>query len=114
MIRCCWRSVRVWRRRHTSPTTCSSFRPISSTSLRARRSRLPGRAPRARHATDNAQASTSQDEPGYVATRTRDAMDTLMTMYGAGAFASVNPLQRMWRDLDPAYHHAVIAPRIFT
>lgn len=49
---------------------------------------------------------------GYVTTRTKEAVDLLMTVQGAGGFAEANPLQRMWRDLNVASRHAVINPNI--
>lgn len=51
---------------------------------------------------------------GYITTRTREALDLLMTVGGAGSFAEANPLQRMWRDANVASRHAVISPNIAT
>ncbi|MDQ1181820.1 acyl-CoA dehydrogenase family protein [Rhodococcus sp. SORGH_AS_0301] len=49
---------------------------------------------------------------GVVATRAREAMDLLLTVQGAGSFAEVSPLQRMWRDLETGSRHAVVNPAI--
>lgn len=51
---------------------------------------------------------------GYITTRTREALDLIMTIGGAGSFAEANPLQRMWRDANVASRHAVISPNIAT
>ena len=42
----------------------------------------------------------------------RDAIDTLISAHGAGSFAEVSPLQRIWRDSETASRHAVISPSI--
>ncbi|MEU8798582.1 acyl-CoA dehydrogenase family protein [Spirillospora sp. NPDC048819] len=41
-----------------------------------------------------------------------DALTTLMNAHGAGGFADVSPLQRIWRDVNVAARHAVISPAI--
>lgn len=51
-------------------------------------------------------------DTGYIARKTREAVDLLMSIQGAGSFAQVNPLQRMWRDLNTSSRHAVIGPYI--
>lgn len=53
-------------------------------------------------------------DTGYAAEKTREAMDKLMSIQGAGGFAAFNPLQRMWRDLNTASRHAIIGPGIST
>jgi alkylation response protein AidB-like acyl-CoA dehydrogenase len=40
------------------------------------------------------------------------AIDMLLYAHGAGSFADVNPLQRIWRDSAVAARHAVTAPAI--
>ncbi|RFA08543.1 hypothetical protein B7R54_04360 [Subtercola boreus] len=42
---------------------------------------------------------------GYVARRTREAAELLLNVSGAGGFASSNPIQRQWRDLEVAGRH---------
>lgn len=44
-------------------------------------------------------------DTGYAAQRLREAVDTLLTVSGAGSFAETNPLQRIWRDLEMASRH---------
>jgi 3-hydroxy-9,10-secoandrosta-1,3,5(10)-triene-9,17-dione monooxygenase len=46
---------------------------------------------------------------GHATDRLRGAVDTLLNVAGAGAFANSNPLQRMWRDLNVASRHAFLA-----
>ncbi|MFB6770697.1 acyl-CoA dehydrogenase family protein [Streptomyces sp. NPDC056337] len=53
-------------------------------------------------------------DTGYVARRSREAMDVLLSIQGAGSFAEVSPLQRIWRDQETAGRHAVINPAIAT
>ncbi|MFJ6393970.1 acyl-CoA dehydrogenase family protein [Streptomyces sp. NPDC091972] len=40
------------------------------------------------------------------------AIDTLLTVHGAGAFADASPLQRMWRDANAAARHAGLNPAV--
>ena len=40
------------------------------------------------------------------------AIDILLFAHGAGAFANVSPLQRIWRDSAVAARHAVTLPQI--
>ncbi|WP_410631652.1 oxidoreductase [Amycolatopsis sp. cmx-4-83] len=40
------------------------------------------------------------------------AIDTLLYAHGSGAFAEVNPLQRIWRDSEVASRHAGILPMV--
>lgn len=51
-------------------------------------------------------------DTGYIARTTREAVDMLMSVQGAGGFAEVSPLQRYWRDLNTASRHAVVSPGI--
>lgn len=41
-----------------------------------------------------------------------DALTTLMSAHGAGGFADVSPLQRIWRDVNVAARHAVVLPAV--
>ena len=45
-------------------------------------------------------------DTGTAAARCRDAVDALLSVAGAGAFALANPLQQIWRDLGAASRHA--------
>lgn len=49
---------------------------------------------------------------GVVANRTREAMDLLLSVQGAGSFAEVNPIQQKWRDLETSSRHAIVNPLI--
>jgi 3-hydroxy-9,10-secoandrosta-1,3,5(10)-triene-9,17-dione monooxygenase len=51
-------------------------------------------------------------DTGYVARRSREALDLLLSIQGAGSFAEVSPLQRIWRDQETGSRHAVINPSI--
>ncbi|NEA41152.1 acyl-CoA dehydrogenase family protein [Streptomyces sp. SID11385] len=51
-------------------------------------------------------------DTGYVARRAREAIDILVSIHGAGSFAEVNPLQRIWRDQETGSRHAVVNPAI--
>ena len=51
-------------------------------------------------------------DTGYVAECTTRAIEILLSAHGAGSFAEVNPLQRIWRDSATAARHAVVAPQI--
>jgi alkylation response protein AidB-like acyl-CoA dehydrogenase len=46
---------------------------------------------------------------GYLVERLRQAVDTLLDVAGAGSFASANPVQRLWRDLNVGSRHAFLA-----
>ena len=49
-------------------------------------------------------------DTGYVAEKITRAIDILLSAHGAGSFADVNPLQRIWRDSATAARHAVVSP----
>ncbi|OIJ63454.1 acyl-CoA dehydrogenase family protein [Streptomyces mangrovisoli] len=51
-------------------------------------------------------------DTGYVARRSREAVDLLLSVQGAGSFAEASPLQRIWRDQETGSRHAVINPAI--
>ncbi len=40
------------------------------------------------------------------------AIDILLSALGAGSFANVSPLQRIWRDSAVAARHAMVGPQI--
>jgi alkylation response protein AidB-like acyl-CoA dehydrogenase len=46
---------------------------------------------------------------GYLVERLRHSLDTLLDVAGAGSFATANPLQRLWRDLNVGSRHAFLA-----
>jgi alkylation response protein AidB-like acyl-CoA dehydrogenase len=49
---------------------------------------------------------------GLVVTAITDALNILISAHGAGTFAEVSPLQRMWRDSNTAARHAVVLPAV--
>ena len=53
-----------------------------------------------------------RSDTGYVAECVTRAIDILLYAHGAGSFADVNPLQRIWRDSATAARHAVVAPQV--
>ena len=53
-----------------------------------------------------------RSDTGYVAECVTRAIDILLYAHGAGSFADVNPLQRIWRDSATAARHAVVSPQV--
>jgi alkylation response protein AidB-like acyl-CoA dehydrogenase len=53
-----------------------------------------------------------RSDTGYVAECITRALDILLFAHGAGSFADVNPLQRIWRDSATAARHAVVSPQV--
>jgi alkylation response protein AidB-like acyl-CoA dehydrogenase len=53
-----------------------------------------------------------RSDTGYVAECVTRAIDILLSAHGAGSFAEVSPLQRIWRDSATAARHAIVAPQI--
>lgn len=51
-------------------------------------------------------------DTGWAVQNVLDAINLLVDVHGAGSFAEVNPLQRIWRDANVAGRHAVAAPAI--
>lgn len=51
-----------------------------------------------------------RSDTGFVAETITEAIGVLLSAHGAGSFADVNPLQRIWRDSGTAARHAVVAP----
>ena len=51
-------------------------------------------------------------DTGLVADKITKAIDILLSAHGAGSFAEINPLQRIWRDSAVAARHAVVAPMV--
>jgi len=49
---------------------------------------------------------------GYAMRRCREAVGLLLNVQGASAFAETNPLQRVWRDLEMASRHGLLAGEI--
>ncbi len=53
-----------------------------------------------------------RSDTGYVAECVTRAMDILLYANGAGSFAEVSPLQRIWRDSATGARHAIVAPTV--
>jgi alkylation response protein AidB-like acyl-CoA dehydrogenase len=53
-----------------------------------------------------------RSDTGYTAECVTKAIDILLYAHGAGSFADVSPLQRIWRDSATAARHAVVAPQV--
>jgi alkylation response protein AidB-like acyl-CoA dehydrogenase len=51
-------------------------------------------------------------DTGWVVENIAKAIDTLLFAHGAGSFAQVNPLQRIWRDSGVAARHAIGLPMV--
>ncbi|MFH8467020.1 acyl-CoA dehydrogenase family protein [Streptomyces sp. NPDC017991] len=51
-------------------------------------------------------------DTGWAIQNVLEAINTLVSVHGAGSFADVNPLQRIWRDANTAGRHAVAAPTV--
>jgi 3-hydroxy-9,10-secoandrosta-1,3,5(10)-triene-9,17-dione monooxygenase len=49
---------------------------------------------------------------GYAMRCCREAVNLLLNVQGASAFAESNPIQRVWRDLEMASRHGLVAPEI--
>jgi len=49
---------------------------------------------------------------GYAMARCREAVGLLLNVQGASAFAESNPIQRVWRDLEMASRHELVAGEI--
>jgi 3-hydroxy-9,10-secoandrosta-1,3,5(10)-triene-9,17-dione monooxygenase len=49
---------------------------------------------------------------GYAMRRCREAVGLLLNVQGASAFAESNPMQRIWRDLEMASRHGLLAGEI--
>ena len=53
-----------------------------------------------------------RSDTGYVAESITRAIEILLYAHGAGSFADVNPLQRIWRDSATAARHAQVSPTV--
>ncbi len=57
---------------------------------------------------DYATRARVRGECGYAAKLVREAVDSLVSVGGASAFAEASPMQRMWRDANVASRHAML------
>ena len=53
-----------------------------------------------------------RSDTGYVAECITRAIDILLYAHGAGSFAEVSPLQRIWRDSATGARHAIVSPAV--
>lgn len=51
-------------------------------------------------------------DAGAAARLCRQAINRLLSVNGAGSFAEVNPLQRIWRDSEVSSRHALVLPEM--
>jgi alkylation response protein AidB-like acyl-CoA dehydrogenase len=58
---------------------------------------------------DYAAKARVRGECGYTGKLVREAIDSLVSVAGASAFAEASPIQRMWRDANVASRHAMLA-----
>jgi 3-hydroxy-9,10-secoandrosta-1,3,5(10)-triene-9,17-dione monooxygenase len=49
---------------------------------------------------------------GYAMRCCRNAVDLLLSVQGASAFAETNPIQRIWRDLEMASRHGLLSGEV--
>ena len=63
-----------------------------------------------RAALDLAAQTRVRVDVARVAVNCRSAVELLLDANGAGSFASGNPLQRVWRDIEVASRHGIINP----
>lgn len=49
---------------------------------------------------------------GYLTERLREGVDTLLTVFGAGSFATASPVQRYWRDVNVGSRHAFLSTNV--
>ncbi|MFD3485304.1 acyl-CoA dehydrogenase family protein [Streptomyces sp. NPDC058665] len=61
---------------------------------------------------DFTQRARVRADAGWATQNVLEAINTLVSVHGAGSFADVNPLQRIWRDANTAGRHAVVAPTV--
>ncbi|MCX4904660.1 acyl-CoA dehydrogenase family protein [Streptomyces sp. NBC_00878] len=61
---------------------------------------------------DFTQRARVRADAGWAVQNVLEAINTIINVHGAGSFADVNPLQRIWRDANTAGRHAVVAPTV--
>lgn len=79
-----------------------AYRAADDLDAAARQGTYPDRLVRARVRADT----------GWAVQNITQAIDTLLFAHGAGSFAEVNPLQRLWRDSAVAARHAFVVPAV--
>lgn len=68
------------------------------------------RAARDGLALDDLSRARIRSDMGVGARRAREAVDLLLNFGGAGSFATANPLQKIWRDIETATRHGYVNP----
>ncbi|MFE4549789.1 acyl-CoA dehydrogenase family protein [Streptomyces sp. NPDC056785] len=61
---------------------------------------------------DHAERARVRAQAGHAAQHVLTAVDTLLNVRGADAFADTDPLQRIWRDAGIAARHAGLVPAV--
>ncbi|WP_410575395.1 acyl-CoA dehydrogenase family protein [Amycolatopsis sp. cmx-4-61] len=61
---------------------------------------------------DVPQRARMRADTGWAVENITRAIDILLSAHGAGSFAEVNPLQRIWRDSAVAARHAIVLPAV--
>ncbi|POM23190.1 Flavin-dependent monooxygenase, oxygenase subunit HsaA [Actinomadura rubteroloni] len=61
---------------------------------------------------DYATRARVRADVGHAVQNVVEALTVLMNAHGAGGFAEVSPLQRIWRDVNVAARHAVVSPAV--
>jgi alkylation response protein AidB-like acyl-CoA dehydrogenase len=61
---------------------------------------------------DLALRARTRADTGWAVENITHAIDILLSAHGAGSFADVNPLQRIWRDSAVAARHAIVLPAV--
>ncbi|MFF4975780.1 acyl-CoA dehydrogenase family protein [Streptomyces sp. NPDC001083] len=61
---------------------------------------------------DHTERARVRAQAGHAAQHVLTAVDTLLNVHGADAFADTDPLQRMWRDAGIAARHAGLVPTV--
>ncbi len=67
-------------------------------------------AARENRAIDPATRARARSEFGFAIRLCQQAMQRLLDVTGAGAFADSNPIQRLWRDFETASRHGLVSP----
>lgn len=61
---------------------------------------------------DPAEEARVRGQCGYLTAVLRQGVDSLLDVAGAGSFASANPMQRHWRDVNVGSRHAFLATNV--
>jgi len=53
-----------------------------------------------------------RSDVGLAVRNCREGVDRLLSVHGASAFAEVNPIQRVWRDIETGSRHGLLSPEV--